>query len=1185
MTQSSERQLDGFFAGAVGRPVAIAVAFITLLVLGGIAYVRVPIQLLPSGMQDPSLNIWVPNPDSNARENEENVARPIEEQLRTLAGITRIQSNSNDGYVYFGVQFDSKVDMDLARAEVRDRIERAWPTLPETAQPASMWSESADSLPISFFGITVAGDSARRDYLIDKVVKPRLDAVQGIGNVDLWGILQDSLRILLDEDKVIAAGLDLGTVIQRLSSDNFALPMGEVRDGGREILLRSDMRFSSPEEVAEFPIGDGLKVKDVGRVARVKSVRNELTLIDGEVAYYGMASKDSQSNVVETSQNLRRTVEEIENDPATDGDVKVTLFFLQGDLIQNALTQLQETALWGGVLAVGVLFVFLRRVRLTLCVALSIPVSALLAISFNYFTGGSFNLLAMAGITLGIGMLVDNSVVVVENIVRIKQRGEHPLTAAAIGIRQIGLAVTLATLTTVAVFVPLIFMSEDPTTRTMLGALGIPLAISLLASLFVAVVFLPVITARTIGSAEEEDQAAGKVDRALDALALIPARLFAWIAGAARVVAYVALRVAHFLNRVTLVPLRYLGVLVVLAVGVFLYRQTGRFGGSEGPASSLSEYGVTVGAPDSAVTFGLWGLFGWFALAILVASLFLARRRPTGAPERPASFLPEGRSLIEMALRANQQLVAWTLKHRVQATAVSCLTLATVIVPFSSVGAAAFGQEDSADEIGFRVVFDTEFTLGEARDQIQIYEDFLVEHQEEIGFDHRTVRFSEAYAVFQVHYPDSQTTKKVEDDADMLERELPRVSGHELIFYDENESSGTSKTVASFTLTGPDSRELERLAELAQPILEGVPGLSQVTSPLARAPEQIEVTVDRELATSLGVDTQSIQQSIAWTLGGFPLPRFQEEGREIPLVMEYDQEEIAGISSLRDLAVFAQSGAVPLTTIADLEFTRGARSIRRVDGQTSFTLEAKVDEPLNMIPVTEAAYRALGEIDLPRGFQWDRSDSASQRTNAQFSELLSAGVLSFVLVFLLMAILFESLILPFSVLVTIPFAFLGGWWTLMLTGTRIDVVGAIGLLILMGVVVNNGIVLVDRIHGLRDHMSRSDAILEGCKHRVRPILMTALTTVTGLLPMAVTEPPPQSIDYRALATVVAGGLICSTFFTLWVVPLAYTVLDDFWSVFLRWGAWWTRMRPRSSSASAGPEALPGGAAGASGLRR
>jgi multidrug efflux pump subunit AcrB len=250
--------------------------------------------------------------------------------------------------------------------------------------------------------------------------------------------------------------------------------------------------------------------------------------------------------------------------------------------------------------------------------------------------------------------------------------------------------------------------------------------------------------------------------------------------------------------------------------------------------------------------------------------------------------------------------------------------------------------------------------------------------------------------------------------------------------------------------------------------------------------------------------------------------------------------------------------------VAELGFTKGSRSIYRRNGQTSFTLTAKVDDPTQIIPVTERGYRALSELEMPRGYGFDRQDSALERQEEEFAELGRAFMLSIVLVFLLMGILFESLLLPFSVMFTIPFASMGAMWTLYLTGTPMDSMGWIGLIILAGVVVNNGIVLIDRIHGLRrGGVERRRAVIEGSAQRVRPILMTAMTTVFGLIPTIVAEAPGDSgFDYRALATIVAGGLTASTFFTLWVVPLAYCVLDDLHVRTREELRWWLRKRAR-----------------------
>ncbi|NOT29543.1 MAG: efflux RND transporter permease subunit [Planctomycetes bacterium] len=1163
------RQQPGFFHSLVRRPIALLVLFVTLIVISVIAYQRIPLQLFPSGFTEPGLFIWIPNPGSSAQENEELVARVVEEQLRTLSGIEEMRSWSESNVVRFRLNFSGSADMDLAKAEVRDRVERAWPSLPETCETAGIWSESSDSLPITFFGVKLEGDPDRRDLLMDRVIVPRLEAVSGIGKVDMWGVLEDSVRILLDEDKVAAAGLDLGTVITRLASDNFAQPLGELEDGGRELILRSDMRFQTPEEIAEFPIEGGLRIKDLGRVARVKEVQNQVSRIDGGYAYFGMATKDSQSNVVETTDRFRAAMTELEQDPALAGQLAFLPFFMQGDMIKTSLAQLQRTALEGGLLSVVVLLVFLRRLRLTICVALSIPVSALMAIAWEYFGGGSFNVITMTGITLATGMLVDNAVVVVENILRLRRAGASEDEAAAEGTAEIALAVTLATVTTVIVFLPLIFLTDQAAVRLLMQTLVVPYSISLFASLLLALVFTPVIVTRL--SAERS----GRQERwtaAFDPLLRVPLRGVKLLVAALRWGWFQSLRACAFLERsllAVLTPVRWPLALLPLGVAALVLLAGLRARTSSAP---LTAFGIQTGS----TWLPLAGppLVALFVAAVALFGLGRMRARGIRAPARPPTFVPSGESLVDMVIELNQRLLAWTMQHRLAASGLTALIFLSIVIPFSGLMQAALSQESSGDELNFRVNLQGSFTLGEAEQELRVYEDFLTAKKADYGFAHWSHRFDEDGGRFGLHFdqvkqgPDYATLEK------RVKQELPRVSGHRLRFYDEDDSDSNTQSMARFTLLGPDSRELERLSQRAVQLLERVPGLSDVSSPLEEAPDQIEVRVDRDLAQELGVDSRAVESSIAYALGGFPLPRFQEEGREIPLRIEFDEAETAGLPTLKDLSVFGQRGEVPLSSIGSLSFGKGARSIFRRNGKTSFALEGKVDDPLQVLAVTAAGQRALQELELPRGYSIDTSDSLIEQRDEDMQALWMAFLLGLVLVFLVMAMFFESLLLPFTVLFTVPFALLGSFWALFLTRTPLDPIGVIGMIILAGVVINHCIVLIDRIRSLRGETpDRLTAVLEGSRQRVRPVLMTALTTVVGLLPMITAAPPRDGIDYRSLAVIVAGGLTSATFFTLWVVPLTYTFLDDLWACLGARAAWWLRPPAKRSpdAGSAAPE--------------
>jgi HAE1 family hydrophobic/amphiphilic exporter-1 len=1166
---SAPAEKRGLTSALVNRPVALLVLFVTLIVVSVIAYARVPIQLLPAGFNEPSIYSWIPNPGASAQENEELVARVVEEQLRTISGIENLRSWSERDSVEFAISFSGATDMNLAKSEVRDRIERAWPSLPSTCETAQIWSESSESLPITFFGIKLDGDPDRRDYLMDKLVVPRLEAVQGIGKVTIWGRNQDSVRILLDEDKVAAVGLDLGALIGRLARDNFAQPLGELEDGGRELILRSDMRFTNPEEIAAYPVAPGLCVADVGRVARVKAVRDQISRIDGGYAYFGMATKDSQSNVVETSENFRTAMHELEREPELAGKLAFLPFFLQGDMIQSALAQLKDTALEGGLLAVVVLLVFLRRLRLTICVALSIPASALMAIAWEYFAGGTFNVLTMTGITLATGMLVDNAVVVVENILRLRREGLDDRAAAAEGVREIALAVTLATLTSVVVFMPLVFLTEQAALRVLFQSLVIPYTVALLASLGLAIVFTPAIVARMPSArSARAERVAGWVAP----LAGAGFRAVALCVAGLRYGAHQLVRALAAANRAlltVLVPLRWPLAAAVLGGGALLVL---RNLASARQMAGLAPFGLPAATQSPGLIVGLAAI-GLGPLLILLLRLPRLRARSLATPPRPRSFVPPGDSLVGMVVEANQHLLAWTLRNRLAAVGVSVLCLASIALPFARVEKTAFGNDSSGDEIRFRVALLGRFTLSEAQDELLVYEQFLESKRADYGFAHWSNRFDEDSGRFGLHFEERKSGEEFEALERRLKDELPRVAGHRLRFYDENDSQSDTQSVARFTLLGTDSRELERIGQRAIALLERVPGLSEVSTPLEVAPDQIEVGVDRDLAQELGVDSTSVEQTIAYALGGFPLPRYQEEGREVPFLIEFDSEQVAGLPTLADLSVFGSEGPVPLASIGSVKFSKGARSIYRQNGKTSFTLEAKVDDPLKILAVTAAGQRALQELELPRGYSIDTENSLVRKQEEEASELLKALLLGVFLIFLLMGVLFESVLLPFSVLFTIPFAILGSFWALFLVGMPMDSMGLIGMIILAGVVVNNGIVLIDRIHVLRASVAeRSEAVLMGSHQRVRPVLMTALTTVVGLVPMILAAPPRDGFDYRSLAVIVAGGLTASTFFTLWVVPLAYTLIDDLADIVRARFRWWLRPRVHGASTSVAPVA-------------
>ncbi|MEM9379988.1 MAG: efflux RND transporter permease subunit [Planctomycetota bacterium] len=1176
---SAPRSTGGFFGLTVSRPIAMGVLFVTAVLIGAIAYTRIPLKFLPSGIDGSRFTVLVPNAGATAQENVDKVARIMEEQFRTLPNIADIRSYSGTDSVRLRVQFDGNADGDLSKAELRDRIERARVDLPEDVDRFYLWSSDDSDPPIVWLALVATERSANVAPLVDKYVYKALEGIDGVSRVQIWGLLNESIRILLDEEKVAAAQLDLGALIRRLRTDNFAQPLGEIEDGGTEFLLRSDMRFRDLEEVRNYPVREGLRLRDIASVERINSVRDEITRIDGGYAYYGQIQKESSANVVTVGREIADVLNGLKDDPQLRGKISAEVLFNQADFIESSLDQLKSTAVIGGGLAVLVLFLFLRRARMTLCVALCIPVSALLAIAFEGFRGGTFNVLTMTGLTLGIGMLVDNAVVVIESIARQRGRGLPPREAAILGTRDVGLAVALATFTSIVVFLPLAFMIEGQL-GVFFAAMGVPLCASLLFSLIVALVFVPTAASRVIG-----DRPAGvqRVAALLAPIAALPSRGLAYVLGGIRAGWYALLRGLHAMDRAAIraaaSPLRFALALGLAWVGFEAWNRSQELAEVGRGLQALGAPGGTVSALEAASTWIVRVTLG--ALLVLLLVVPRLRKKGSAPPPRPATFVPTGHSIVAWMQESNRALLDWTLRHRALAITLSLIALGTIVLPWGNAAISAFGDDDNNTELEFWVDLENNFTLAEASDEMQRYEDFVNGYRDEFGFRNVVARFQAGWGEIELRWPERVDPRVLEEYRDRLREEMPRYAGHEVKFRGQGEISDSSKSFASFEIRGPDPDELTELGELAVGILEQVPGLSDVTSSTEEAPEQLLLEIDGDTAFSFGVNSQSTTQSVGWALRGVQLPRFQEEDQETAFLIEYDSTEAPGLDTLNDLRVIGEDGSVPVAAYSKVRFEQAPSRIRRRNGQARTRITARLDDPTRQSDLVREGYAALDGIDLPRGYSLGRDESVVAQGEEELAAMKKTMALSVVFVFLLMGILFESLLLPLSVLTTIPFAMLGAFWTLWVTDTPMDTVGWIGIVILGGVVVNNGIVLIDKIHRQRtvEGLSRSEAVLTGAHARVRPIVMTALTTVVGLLPMATSSAPAQGIDYRALATCVAGGLAICTFFTLWVVPLAYTVFDDL----SRWLGWLlrrsfvgpnARIQPVDVESGAGPRVAP-----------
>ena len=440
---------------SLDRPVTVIMAVAALLVVGVVAYTRIPLDLVPGGLEGDRLYVRAGYADASPAEVEREVTRPLEEAIATVPRVGRVISGANRGGAWANVQFLPGTDMHEAYADLRDRIDRAMPELPEEIERVQVLRWNQDDWPVMWIGASLKGEFVDPFQLLDVHVRPALQRIEGVGTVEVRGEEARQVRIELDLGRLRGHGVEPFEVGRRLASLNFALPAGRVMEGGRRIHVRSLGRFESLDQIRQLIVDDehGLRLGDVAEVALKPPKQDWFTRIDGRPALGIEVMKASGGNLVEISRGVRARLAELQRRPHLEG-VDFEIFWDQGEHIVESVDNLKSTGLWGGLFAALVLLFFLRAARMTLIITLAIPLSVTATVATIYFLGWSLNLITMMGLMLSLGLVVDNAIVIVENIHRRRQEGAGPREASIRGAGEVGLAVTMATLTTVVVFLP-----------------------------------------------------------------------------------------------------------------------------------------------------------------------------------------------------------------------------------------------------------------------------------------------------------------------------------------------------------------------------------------------------------------------------------------------------------------------------------------------------------------------------------------------------------------------------------------------------------------------------------------------------------------------------------------------------------------------------------------------------------
>jgi len=986
---------------AVTRPITTAMLLISVLVVGGIAIVRLPLAYLPE-VDVPFIGVQIPYPNSNPKEIEREIVKPVEEVLSTLPSVKTLNATASADQAEFFLEFDWGQELDVVRMQVSEKMDQVKSDLPASIGEIVIFSFNTSDIPVVQARVSAQGVDLSESYdLIEARILNRIRRVPGVARVSLEGVEPREIYVDLVLDQVKAHNVDVGALIQQLQGASSNLVLGQIQAGGLRFNARALGEFTSVDQLSDLQINaQGLRLRDIAELTYEEPPYPHGRHLDGQFAVALEVFKESTANTVDVVRQVMSVIEnEINDDPLLQG-VNLFVWEDQADVITGGLKGLLKAGAIGALLAIISLYMFLRRFDSTLIVALSIPFSIIAACGAMYFMGRSLNVLSMMGLMLAVGMLVDNAVVVLESIDRTHRREPDRKKSALIGAKQVAVAVSASTLTTLIVFLPLIVGAKVELT-TWLGEIGLAIAIALSCSLFSALTVIPLMSAH-----------------------------------------------------------------------------------------------------------------------------FLGKRKPK--PVKSIAWLEDKYALI----------LSWTLRHRVKTFGLLVLALGIGLLPFFT------GMVETAVFSG--TVNDMMFLRYEFADFAYKSEAEDVVDQVEAVLDPNRERF-EIESIYSFYMENRAQTTLVLARQDMTDEEvkelrqeirdtLPEVAGVKFYFDDDSEDGGDS-TYFAVKFFGQDTGVLERFATEAGRRIETLEGIQDLRTSFRDAQQEVQVTIDREKAERLGLTAQDLADIFSFTLGSMRLPRFNAGEREVETWLALRLEDRENLDDLKKIQIGGGAGLRPfqLGDIATFEIVPRPREIRREDRKVRVAVRGTYEGESWKDTQQEIA-GLMDAFDLPPGYSWSWGDRIIEQQD-QNSQMGVNFLLALVLVYLVMASLFESLAQPFAILFSILFALPGAAWLLAATSTKFNIMSQIGLLILMGIVVNNGIVLLDHMNRLRSSgLSTEEAIIRAGRHRLRPILMTAATTIIGLLPLAIRGPSTAGIFYYPLARTVMGGLASSSILTLLVLP-------------------------------------------------
>ncbi len=1031
---------------SVDRPVSITMLVGIVMVVGFIALARLGIDMMPE-IDFPTLSVMVRYDGAPSEEIETIVAKNYEGALAGVSGVKKVKSVSQEDVCFLMLDFEWGTDLDAAAADIREAVAMIAPYMPPDVEDPMVIKFNLSAMPQAIFMVTGMDDTIALRELMTDVVQPRLERIEGVAQAPFFGGGVEEIQVNLDRAALQDSGVGLDQVAMALGYQNLNLPAGRQVKDRKEILLRTIGQFDDIDEMRRLVVGASptsgapILLGSVAQIERAVKDKRNFVRANGSEAVMMMISKEAGANPFRVMKAYQAKLDELI--PALPAGVGFFNLFDIGRVIEKMAGAVVSNGVVGAVLAVIIMFLFLRNIRPTLTIAVVIPLSLLATFIPIYAIGETLNMMTMGGLVLGIGMLVDNAVVVIENIFRHIEEGKDRKEAARVGAREVGMAITASTFTTMVVFLPILF-SQGMAGQLAFG-LAITVAAALLSSLFVAITIVPMLSSVFFSSGTQ-----GAV--------LHDGKSFT------RFKAWYARRLSWCLRH-RWKTLAALGLLVVIS-----------------------------------------GASSWFV---------------------GTEFMPSSNDPVLMGK------ISFPVGTPLQETSAASKRVEELIGQFPDVltVGASLGVDENDPGAGMS--------------------------------ETNPAGVHEAMVFARLKDRDDRVIKENDTLKALIREQLPEVEGMEFKFMDMGGGMGGSVHPIDIKLSGDDFDELKTWSQRIADAITEIEGLTGVDTSISEAKPEAHIVIDRAKAGSYGLTVGQVANTIKTATLGSVATRFRSGGEELDVRVRYADSFRGSQDALRQILVpLPMGGAVPLAQLATIDDGFGPVQIVREDQARTVSIYADV-EGTDLGTAMGAVGQALEPIEaqLPQGYNIDFGGQYEDMMSA-FGQLLAALVLAIMMVYMVMAAQFESFSHPFSIMFTMPLAFVGVIWAFLLTGTTLSVPTFLGVIMLAGIVVNNGIVLIDYVNQLRRQgYDIMEAALEGSTTRLRPVLITSLTTAGAMVPMAISTKEGGE-TMAPLALTIIGGLVAATVFTLVVVPVVYTLVD---AASARMARFWMRLLHREES--------------------